>query len=170
MLIIYHVVFLHTDNFEEGKAHQLWKKGELDCEDYFTLEKSGVPKVLTAISESSLEIKGKITIRWIYLVDYLLIIYYVVFLHTDQTIKCVIVGDGAVGKTCLVLTYTTKKIPSEYIPTVFGNFGVTFKVGEQSHTLGKFFIMSTEFDKKHFKLKPLLHWSQKWQWFFHESC
>ena len=51
------------EDFEEGKAHHLWKKGELDAEDYFTLENSGVPKVLTAISESSLEIKGNITIR-----------------------------------------------------------------------------------------------------------
>jgi len=41
---------------EEGKAEQLWKKGELDAEGYFTLENSGVPKVLTAISESSWEI------------------------------------------------------------------------------------------------------------------
>ena len=46
------------EDFEEGKAHQLWKKGELDAEEYFTLENSGEPKVLTAISESSLEIKG----------------------------------------------------------------------------------------------------------------
>ena len=51
------------ENFKEGKAHQLWKKGKLDADDYFTLENSGVPKVLTAISGSSLEIKGKITIR-----------------------------------------------------------------------------------------------------------
>ena len=48
------------EDFEEGKAHQLWKKGELDAENYFTLENSGVPKVLNAISESSLEIKGNI--------------------------------------------------------------------------------------------------------------
>ena len=46
------------EDFEDGKAHQLWKKGELDAQDYFTLENSGVPKLLTAISESSLEIKG----------------------------------------------------------------------------------------------------------------
>ena len=52
---------------EEGKAHQLWKKGEFDAENYFYLENSGVPKVLTAISESSLEIKGNITMRWILL-------------------------------------------------------------------------------------------------------
>ena len=51
------------EDFEEDKAHQLWKKGELDPEDYFTLENSGVPKLLTAISESSLEIKGNITKR-----------------------------------------------------------------------------------------------------------
>ena len=55
------------EDFEEGKAHQLWTKGELDAEDYFTLENSGVPKVLTAISESSLEIKGNITMRLVLL-------------------------------------------------------------------------------------------------------
>ena len=49
------------EDFEGGNAHQLWKKGELDAKDYFTLENSGVPKILTAISESSLEIKGSIT-------------------------------------------------------------------------------------------------------------
>ena len=48
------------EDFEEGKAHQLWKKGELYAEDYITLENSVVPKVLTAISEGSLEIKGNI--------------------------------------------------------------------------------------------------------------
>ena len=42
----------------EDKAYQLWKKGEPDAEGYFTLQNSGEPKVLTAISESSLEIKG----------------------------------------------------------------------------------------------------------------
>ena len=50
-------------DFDEGKAEQLWKKGELDAEGYFTLENSGVPKVLTAMPENELEIKGKITMR-----------------------------------------------------------------------------------------------------------
>ena len=43
---------------EEGKAEQLWKKGEPDDEGYFTLQNSGEPKFLTAISGRSLEIKG----------------------------------------------------------------------------------------------------------------
>ena len=66
--------------FVEGKADQLWKKGKPDAEDYFTLENSGVPKVvITAISESGLEMKGNITLRWILLIDHLLTIYHIVF-------------------------------------------------------------------------------------------
>ena len=40
---------------------QLWIKGEPDAEGYFTLRNPGYPvvRVLTAISESMLEIKGK---------------------------------------------------------------------------------------------------------------
>jgi hypothetical protein len=56
------------EDFEEGKTEQLWKKGKPDAQGYFTFENSGVPKVLTAISESGLEIKGNITLRCLLLV------------------------------------------------------------------------------------------------------
>lgn len=37
-------------------------------------------------------------------------------------IKCVAVGDGAVGKTCLLYVFGKKVFPEEYVPTVFDNF------------------------------------------------
>lgn len=33
-------------------------------------------------------------------------------------IKCVVVGDGVVGKTCLLTVHIMKKFPEGYVPTV----------------------------------------------------
>ena len=75
------------EDFEENKAEQLWKKGVPNDEGYFTLENSKVPQVtrhprmreqiatlenskvplmMTATSSIRLEIKGNITLRWIF--------------------------------------------------------------------------------------------------------
>ena len=37
-------------------------------------------------------------------------------------VKCVLVGDGATGKTSLILSYSSNAFPTEYIPTAYDTY------------------------------------------------
>jgi small GTP-binding protein len=46
----------------------------------------------------------------------------------QDKIKCVFLGDGAVGKTSLIISYTTNGYPSEYVPTAIDTYDVVVHV------------------------------------------
>jgi len=69
-----------------------------------------------------------------------------------QTIKLVVIGDGAVGKTCLLISYAKKEFPKDYIPTVFDNYVVNLTAGDQSIELG---LWDTAGQEEYDRLRPL---------------
>ncbi|KAI2518466.1 ras homolog family member C [Homo sapiens] len=47
--------------------------------------------------------------------------------------KLVIVGDGACGKTCLLIVFSKDQFPEVYVPTVFENYIADIEVdGKQT--------------------------------------
>lgn len=70
----------------------------------------------------------------------------------DTQLKLVCVGDGCVGKTSLLITYSVGTFPEEYVPTVFDNYETSILHENVQHSL---VLWDTAGQESYDRLRPL---------------
>jgi len=66
--------------------------------------------------------------------------------------KLVIVGDGACGKTCLLIVFSKDEFPEVYVPTVFENYVADIKIDDKTVELA---LWDTAGQEDYDRLRPL---------------
>jgi small GTP-binding protein len=67
-------------------------------------------------------------------------------------LKTVFIGDGAVGKTCMLISYCKNAFPEDFVPTVFDNYYAIVMVNDQQLEFG---LWDTAGEEEYDQLRPL---------------
>ena len=70
------------------------------------------------------------------------------FKEHQRSVKMVLVGDGAVGKTSLLYRHTTQSFPCEYVPTVFDNHSFNYQFGKDILSIEPWGLLTSFFSFK----------------------
>ncbi|KAF7360433.1 Cell division control [Mycena venus] len=68
--------------------------------------------------------------------------------------KLTILGDGAVGKTCIIISYTTGTFPGQYVPSLWDTYATDVKIQGETYTLA---LWDTAGGKDYDRLRPLAY-------------